>query len=150
MTDIALVFDPATLTADMALAGNDLATDDGVMTAVVVSLFSDARAEPGDAIPDGTSDPRGWWADNADPPMGGIPGRRLGSKLWLLRRAKQTTETLTLAKRYAADALQWMLDDGIATAVTVQTWYPRLAWMGFDIAIQLASGQIVNLKVVKP
>jgi phage gp46-like protein len=148
--DIALEFHPATLTADMTLAGGDLATDEGVVTAVLVSLFSDARAEPGDAIPDGTSDPRGYWADNADPPMGGVAGRRLGSKLWLLSRAKQTDETLALAKGYAEAALQWMVDDGVATEVTVATWYPQTGWMGFIVALRLASGQIVNLKVVKP
>ena len=44
MTDIALNWINALGGADIALEGPHLATDDGLRTAVIVSLFTDARA----------------------------------------------------------------------------------------------------------
>ena len=69
MIDIALTFDPATFEFDLALAGagdaRDLQGDDGLLTAVIISLFTDARAHDDDPLPDErvgvTSDKRGWW-----------------------------------------------------------------------------------------
>src|SRR5262249_15066875 len=56
-------------------------------TAVIVALCSDALASDTDVLPDPNStDRRGWWGDeDADVIWGGWP---LGSKLWLLTRAK--------------------------------------------------------------
>jgi hypothetical protein len=65
--------------------GSDLQRDPGLGTALLLCLFLDARAQPGDEIPDGGSDRRGWWADTLE--EGGQPW---GSRLWLLDRAKIT------------------------------------------------------------
>lgn len=44
-----------------------------------------------------------------------------GSRLYVLRRMKNTPQTAALAVDYAKEALQWLLDTGRATAVTVAT-----------------------------
>jgi len=112
--DIKLAFDIATLSGDLALDGPDLATDAGLETAVLISLFTDARAGADDALPAESSEGRrGWWGDAV--PM--IEGHRLGSRLWLLEREKITVETLRRAEEYGREALAWMLEAGIASRI---------------------------------
>ncbi len=101
-------------TTDLELAEGDLTVDTSLKTAIVLSLFTDARALPDDPLPTG-DDPRGWWGDM----LSSYENDRLGSRLWLLGREKQTPETLERAKEYAEEALAWLLEDGIAEAVTV-------------------------------
>lgn len=115
MTDIALAFAADALVADIALDGGDLATDDGLRTAVILSLFTDAPARPDDVLPQDGGDRRGWWGDvgNDD------PNDRTGSRLWLLERSKATSATAIRAREYAAEALAWMVEDGVAAAVSV-------------------------------
>lgn len=115
MTDIALRFDPQLGVFDCALdaATGDLVRDDGLFTAVVISLFSDARAERDDPLPAAGQPRRGWWGDALD------PARPWGSKLWLLQREKCTAATAARARAYAAQALQWLLDDRIAARIDV-------------------------------
>lgn len=42
-----------------------------------------------------------------------------GSRLYLLKRAKNTPTTMQLAIDYCKEALQWMIDQGKASAVSV-------------------------------
>jgi phage gp46-like protein len=63
MADIALVFSPFGH-GDLVLAGQDLARDDGLESAVRLSLFTDRRAKPEQLhAGDDRSDLRGWWGD---------------------------------------------------------------------------------------
>lgn len=125
MADIALVFDGRAFTGDLVLdeiAG--LATDRGLATAVIVSLFTDRRARGDDALPGADSDRRGWWGDALPPSVDGRPldGDRIGSRLWLLSREKVTRDTLQRARDYCAEALAWMTKVGLARRVEVETW----------------------------
>ncbi|EQB31960.1 phage GP46 family protein [Sphingobium ummariense] len=116
MTDIALHFRPGAWGADLAIEGGDLATDDGLRTAVIMSLFTDARAREDDPLADPTADRRGWWGDcaNAD------RNDRIGSRLWLLAREKVVPATATRATDYCREALAWMVEDGLAASVEVE------------------------------
>jgi phage gp46-like protein len=98
--------------ADVLVACGGLSTGNELTTAVLISLFTDGRANGDDTIPDG-SDSRGWWADALD-------GKRIGSRLWLLERARDLPETYRLAEDYANESLQWLLADGIASKITVK------------------------------
>jgi phage gp46-like protein len=117
MSDLGLTWSNDALAADVAIESNDLKPDDGLRTAVVLSLFTDRRADPGDELPEGETDRRGWWADA----VAEVEGDRIGSRLWLLRRAKPVPETLVRAENYTREALQWLLDDKVASAVDVFT-----------------------------
>jgi phage gp46-like protein len=108
--DIALIWNQALLRADIGMSKGDIATDPGLQTAVTVSLLSDREALPGDKIPDGGG-PRGWWGD-------AYLGFKLGSRLWLLKRTTLTQVVLNAAQDYALEALQWMIDDGVADSVS--------------------------------
>ena len=113
--DLQLLYDADRTAFDLALSANDLAGEDGLRTAVLVSLFSDRRAEPDDALPSNDGDRRGWWADAFAEPA----GDRLGSRLWLLERGKLTDAVVSQARRYAEEALAWLVEDGVAERVEV-------------------------------
>lgn len=125
MPDIRSIWQASACLAAWALDGPDLATGDDLETAVILSLFTDRRADPDDIIPDGSRDPRGWWGDlGADVPI--------GSKLWLLDRAKATEQVRLRAEDYIGQALQWLVDDGVAAAVEVSAaWQKPLPGVGF-------------------
>jgi phage gp46-like protein len=115
VADIALAWDLAAGAADMVVDGPDLRRDDGLETAVLISLFTDRRAHDTDVIPDGTDNRRGWWADA----FAETPGDRIGSRLWLLDRAKPTATTRQRLEDYAREALAWLTEDQVAEDVAV-------------------------------
>lgn len=120
-TDIKIRWDTNLMEGDFIFENNDLVTDEGLATAVLISLFTDQRASDEDDIPNANVnqnyiDKRGWWGDVVSPV---VDGDEIGSKLWLLERAKTTDENLAAAEEYATDALEWMKDDEIAKAITV-------------------------------
>ncbi|MGN6589303.1 MAG: phage GP46 family protein [Sphingomicrobium sp.] len=139
MADIAISWDEANSRGDWTMNGSVLATGNDIETAILISVFSDRMAQPGDAssdgkFPDGTDDPRGWWADDEVP---------IGSRMWLLRRAKQTTETLQRAYDYLAESLQWMVDDGVVARFDISTQWVRKGMLGAVIAAYSPSGALL-------
>ena len=96
----------------------DLVTDEGLQTAVLISLYTDNRALITDEVFNPlTPDRRGWWGNKVLP---AVEGDEAGSKLWLLERAKTIgTYTENQAKSYIEKCLQWMIDDGIAQRIEV-------------------------------
>lgn len=132
--DLRLDFDPELQAADLVAVDGVLQYDRGLRTAIVISLFTDARADDGDALPTTDTDRRGWWADTF-----AEDGDRIGSRLWLLSRAKQTDETLELARGYARTALDWLIADGIASAVDVATSWHAMGVMRLDVVLTPAT-----------
>ena len=147
--DLRLVFDRARLTADLSLSGALLDVDDGLRSAVIVSLFTDRRAETGDALPEGAGgDRRGWWGDALPPVVAGVPidGDRIGSRLWLLSREKQLRQVVNRAREYAAEALDWLIEDGIAERVEVDAEILRTGMLGLEIVIHRPPGDAVDFR----
>lgn len=101
--------------ADIQINAPDLLIDKDLLTAVIVSLFSNRVAAPDDDI-DGV-DRMGWWGDS----YATVNGDKIGSRLWELARSKQTQDTLNRAQQYCVEALQWLVDDGVAESFTVET-----------------------------
>lgn len=126
--------------ADLSMEMLDLVRDDGLKTAILLSLFIDRRAEPDDILPDNTTDRRGWWADAYPDQI----GDKYGSRLWLLSREKQLPSVLVRAKEYAEEALAWMLEDGVAQGVTVTTEVVRNGVLGIGITITKPDGDQLN------
>ena len=121
MTDLKTIFVSEEMLGDLALENADLATDDGLRTAVLLSLFSDARAKADDPLPGDPEDRRGWWGDAFPPAVdgAGLEGDRFGSRLWLLKREKIVPSVLARAKTYAEDSLAWLVQARIASGVIV-------------------------------
>lgn len=116
MSDIKTIWDVASGRGDWSVTNGDLTSGNDVETAVLISLFTDRQAQPSDIVPDasiGNRDPRGWWAQDAK--------YQIGSRLWLLDRAKGVSDTPIRAKDYCIEALQWMLDDGVVARFDITT-----------------------------
>ncbi|WP_413722701.1 phage GP46 family protein [Sodalis sp. RH24] len=110
---------------------------DQLTRAVVISLFTWRRALPDDVV----EEPVGWWGDSYPT----VQNDRIGSRLYLLRRAKLTNQTAILAKGYVIEALQWMTDDGAAARVDVVTERQGLDRLAVGIAIFKSDGTRHNL-----
>ena len=131
MSDVRTIFVDISKGAGYALDALGLVADDGLQTAVILSLFTDRRANADDVLPGDPADQRGWWADAY--PM--LPGDKIGSRLWLLNREKQLARVLSRAQEYAREALQWMIDDGVASSVVCSAQIVRMGLLGLNIAV---------------
>lgn len=135
MSDLRTVF--IDFGGDLAVSGPSLEEDDGLETAVAISLFTDRRVREGEQLPrtalpsDAAIERRGWWGDSFPP----VEGHMTGSRLWTLVREKQTDAVAERAREMALEALQWMVEDGIARAVNVNAEIVSPGVLGFEVEI---------------
>lgn len=115
---------------DLELGPTDLVLDEGLVTAVLVSLFSDARRDPDPSVPLAEQDLRGWWGETA--------GQGFGSLLWTLDREKVTQATIERARAAARTALDWLTTEGIASALDVRA--QRLGPNGVLLEVAITRG----------
>lgn len=134
---ISLPYNNLTQHADFTrLAGMNLDTDAGLETAVTISLFTNDRAVQADDV-DPKQDQGGWWgAQFLDQPGG------LGSRLWLITRDKLSDKGMLKCSQFATDALQWMIDAGVASDVSARTvLYP---------VISVRNAALLTVNLTKP
>ncbi|MFA5398507.1 MAG: phage GP46 family protein [Methanogenium sp.] len=132
MSDIKLTYDDSLMECDLSITDGDLTLEDGLETAILLSLFIDRRAEDDDEL-DNPNDKRGWWGDQVT----SFPGDRIGSRLWLLERAKTDTETLRATEEYALEALEWMKEDGVVEDIEVEAY-----------RVKIKNTEVLGLKVM--
>ncbi|WP_072379752.1 phage GP46 family protein [Novosphingobium sp. NDB2Meth1] len=125
MIDLALEWNNDTSIADLVLSSGALQTHSGLRSAILISLFSDARADDTAILPEEGGDRGGWWGDDFGGEVSSAAADRddrnaIGSRLWLLRRSKVTQQVLRDARQHVLDALGWLIRDGIASAVSVE------------------------------
>lgn len=118
---------------DLVLSPAGLVRDESVGTTLLVSLLSDARARDEDLALVGTGGRRGWWAD--------AEGDRFGSRLWLLERRSLTEATLRDAGAMAGEALDWLVDEGVAARVSAQASRLSNDAIGIEITIVPSADQ---------
>ncbi len=70
-----------------------------------------------------------WWKDTT-----------VGSRLHELKRSKDLSRVGKLAKQYAEQALQPLLDDGRAQSITITVEQPHNGWLNLQIDITDATG----------
>jgi phage gp46-like protein len=128
MPDLRLydIVTPFVVTFDLLQKADNLIDEtEALATAVMVALGTNRRANDDDILPNGEADTdrRGWWADtNADVIWNGWP---IGSRLWLLERAKITDNmarqgsTLARIDAYIREALQPFTQQGMCSRVDV-------------------------------
>lgn len=117
MPDITIAIDGRTLRGDWTLTAGDLTSGDDLKTSILVSLLTET----------------GWWPDAYDE----LP---IGSRLLELLRAKHTQETLLRARDYCRQSLAWLVGDGIARAVNVQTEWQRNSLLAIGIEVVKMNG----------
>ena len=98
---------------DFQLADDgDILTADAFDAAIIVSLFTDARADVSEVQ---VSEQRRGWIGNES-----TPGFELGSKLWLYSQSRLTQSVLNGVVDAAQACLQWFVTDSIpATDTTI-------------------------------
>lgn len=143
MNDIKLFLDNAINEGiSPKLENGDLVADDGLETAVIISLFSDRRITD-DQLPLGQISKRGWWGDL----FSEVDQDLTGSRFWILQREKRITATLRRFEDYAKEALAWMVEDGVAASVTAVASYNERNYLFLDIVIKKPKGNSFNYRV---
>lgn len=127
---------PLTIVIDDRTVSLGLETTEPLVRAVIISLFTWRRANPDDELPGNFK--MGWWGDS----LASVPNDRIGSRLWLLSRAKfsKNNSPVPLAKEYAEEALKWLVDDGIAARVVVESERIGLDTLGLACRIFKSDG----------
>ena len=108
------------------LASYSCQLEDTLQTAIIISLFTDRRADADDALPLNETARRGWLGDEymaAGFEVGEVDA--WGSKLWLLYYGKVQQDKLPRARFAAQEALAWMIRNGLASRIEVQA-----LWVG--------------------
>ena len=113
--------------------------EDLLRRSVTISLFTWRRAGPDDPVDD--SDRQGWWGDCVP----SLAGDQIGSRLWLLARRTLVAQTLQDAQAYAEEALAWLLDDQIVTAVTVTVERQGNDRMNLRVTLTEQNGETLEL-----
>jgi phage gp46-like protein len=149
MTDIGLTYNPTFQAWDIALDGADLAQDDGLQTAIVLSLFLDRHANADDPLPPGSTR-RGWWGDRvaplARPACGnGSTPDRIGSRLWIVWRERQLPALLPRVKDIIAEALAWLVEDGWASSLDIAVSFPARGRLAYSITAHKPTGGTINV-----
>lgn len=134
MSDIALKLVSSNC-FDLAIKDGDFEFDEGLETAVAVSLFTDKRVTE-EELPTLETDKRGWWGDM----FSEVDQDQIGSRIWTLKRRKRTTETLRLYEDYAKESLDWMIEDGVANSVAVTASYDDNGFLQGEVVIEQPPG----------
>lgn len=103
-----------------------IALEDTLQTALILSLFSDARWRDGDGPKPPGRDLRGWVGDDFQ-----AAGDAFGGLLWVVLSSKVDDDTPRLAEFYAGEALAWMVRDRLAERVVVEA-----SWVDDRLAIR--------------
>lgn len=141
MSDIALVLENNCF--DIAISGDDLQTDNGLETAVTISFFTDRRVTD-EELPFLETSKRGWWGDMFPE----IDQDKIGSRLWTLDRSKVLNETLSRMNELCKESLNWMLEDGIAGEIAVNSEYNENKQMITTVEISRPDEQSERFSVV--
>jgi len=132
MTDISLIYDNTQLSGGYSIANGDLATGGDLYNAIYISLLTWRKPSDTDLV-DKSTYQHGFWAD-------AYTGLTTGSRLYLLQNSKLNYETASRAKTYITEALQWMIDQGVAEKIIIKTDIPALNTLMIYIDIYKTDG----------
>ncbi|HID8084408.1 TPA: phage GP46 family protein [Serratia marcescens] len=127
---------------DIEVTHNGLSSDEGLVTLVLICLFTDARAEESDILPDGTDDRRGWPGDS-------FSDFQWGSKLWLLAREKLTESVRLRVENYASLAMQPLLQTGYARSAQVTATVVSSERIDFSVVLARPGKSALTVEIKK-
>lgn len=113
--------------------------EDLLRRSVTISLFAWRRAGPDDPVDDSAR--QGWWGDCVP----SVAGDQIGSRLWLLARRTLVADTFKDAQAYAEEALAWLIDDQVVTAVTVTAERQGNDRMNLRVTLTEQNGETLEL-----
>lgn len=146
--DLALTYDATRRCCDLVLDDEfNLVLDETPVTPILLSVGVDRRASPDDELPEGRSqflapvsfsERRGALLDGLN-----ASGDMVGSKMWLLERAKQTETTRQLAEYYLAEGLAWA-ERETGTPAEIEVWWLRAGVLAYRVLIDDASLELTR------
>lgn len=141
---IVLTWDNANSRADISRSGGPIHLSSSLETAVILSLFC-WRTRDLDALPLPGQERRGYWGDAFE------TDDKWGSGLWQLmvtegrnprtHGGRISAEFMELASNEIKAALQWMLDDGVASAIDVEVERWNRDRLAFRTSIHKPDGE---------
>lgn len=134
MSDIAIEYKSQIKEYDISILNGDLKECDDLDSAVIISLFTWARAAAGEV--DENAPRFGWFGDKIDADN----TDSTGSKLYLLKRKKITNQTIMDTREYIEQALQWMIEDGVATEIKAEVERNASDVNRVDALVQIVRG----------
>lgn len=96
-------------------ADGQLVLDFGFETTIGLSIMGERRASEGEVV---TPEHRRGWIGNL---LADTPGFEQGSKSWLFKQSRLTSETVTAIRNTDQEALDWMVEDGLAKSIIVSS-----------------------------
>lgn len=117
-----------------------LASANPLVRAVIISLFTWRRANADDTLPG--NERMGWWGDSFPT----VPNDKIGSRLWLLSREKLTAGTVQRARRYAEEALAWLVRDSVAARVEVEAERQGLSTLALAVRVFKSDGKPMDIR----
>jgi len=117
---------------------SSMAAKDALARAVMISLFTWKRANKDD-VTEGQR--MGWFGDATTD-----DNDKIGSRLWLLARAKLTQTTIARAREYALESLQWLIKDGVASRVEVFSERLGIEALALTVQVYRADGTLLELR----
>lgn len=127
---------------DISIKDDKIESDDGLETAVAISVFTDRRVTEDDQ-PFLEKTKRGWWGDL----FPDEPNDQIGSRLWLLEREKTTIANLKRAEEFVKQGLDWMIDDGVAQAINTLASYSDTKQLIIDTEIVKPDGESIRFDI---
>lgn len=102
-------------TFDLVIEDGDLKSLNSFDTAILISILTERRANATEQPVNSLR--RGWWGNV----LSAIEGFEIGSKLWILKQARKTQDSLNRAKDFTFDSLNWLVEDGFLSGLDVTT-----------------------------
>lgn len=131
---------PLTIVIDGQTTSLGLASENPLVRAVIISLFTWRRANPDDVLPG--AERMGWWGDS----FASIANDQIGSRLWLLSREKLIESTVQRARRYAEEALAWLVNDGVAARVQVVAERQGIYTLALGVTVFKSDGKPMDIR----
>ncbi len=116
MKDIVFKYDPVQKCFDLDLEN---VVGDSLESKIGMLLFTDARCEDYE-LPVYEQSKKGFWANAFD-------NKNIGSKLWLLKRAKKTNNILNDVNAYCNQALEPLVTEKIVSKIEINTHFENKA-----------------------
>lgn len=140
--DVQLEFDPIKCFFDIKFNGVDLVAATNLITAAVISVFTDGRSRADDVIPNS----RGWSGDSLK-----LEGEtNIGSRVWLLTQRKIDQTLVNDLEEFAFDSLEHLINAGVALSVVAVATIinRRKGLVNLDVDIEDPNGELQKFKYV--
>lgn len=118
-----------------------LASKEGMTHAILQSIHNHAESTQNDRSRMENNERGGSWSHKLL--------NMVGSRDWTLRREKITPQTLSLAKTFYEESVNWLIAEGHAKSIEVKVWEEAKNHMGRSITVTLADDSKFDVPLSK-